>query len=61
MTTGEKIVDAFRTRPDFLVLVIMQALTLYLIWQAIGLAAAQRQERELVLLHQCINQTNAVP
>lgn len=52
----EKVADAFKTRPDFLVVVVMQAITLYLIWQGIGLAAAQRQERELILLNHCVAQ-----
>ena len=61
MTAVEKITDAFKTRPDFLVLVIMQGLTLWLIWQGVGLAAHQRQERELVLLNRCLDKTEAIP
>ena len=47
-----RIVEALKTRPDFIVLVVMQLVTLWVIYHGAGLAAAQRQEREIILLHQ---------
>lgn len=60
MTIGQ-VAEALKTRPDFIVVLLMQALTMWLIWQGIGLAAKQRQERELVLLERCIDRGEHAP
>ena len=61
METAGKVVEALKTRPDFIVLVFMQALTMWLIYQGAGLVAEQRQAREMVLLDRCLDKTEAIP
>jgi hypothetical protein len=61
MEAAGKVVEALKARPDFIMLVVLQLGTMYLIYQGAGLVAEQRQAREMVLLDRCLDKTEAIP
>lgn len=61
MEATGKVVEALKSRPDFIMLVVLQLVTMYLIYAGAGLVAHQRQERELILLNRCLDKTEAIP
>jgi hypothetical protein len=60
MEATGKVVEALKSRPDFIMLVLLQLGTMYLIYQGAGLVAEQRQARELMLLDRCLDKTDAL-
>jgi hypothetical protein len=60
MENAGKVIDSLKLRPDFIMLVVLQMVTMYLIYAGIGVAVQQRQERELILLNRCLDKTDAL-
>ena len=53
-------VDALKSNPGLLVLVMLQLATLAMIYVVNDRNNARRQERELILLDRCLDRTDAI-